>query len=527
MEYSCLNGNRTCALLASQLIVNDHLFMSKSSYPRNMEPPEGQYSFVFDLKQNPLQMIYNFILKHTENFNIICFEFVRKKEMLRLRGGVGGTNPNVDDKFNEIPYLTSNKFMWNGLPCFDFVEKIKNVLDNGLGSINIKDGTLLMTVRMIDPGGVNGVPMRAVAPANTIEDSIMRNVKSFSCIMNYMDPKCELFKSFMRDFQTDGISIYNVICAIGPLPTPPRILRAREDSWTRMTMDTLRMNYTIESYIQWNEIVCAQARVLGKNGNQMKEKLISGLPDFFNAERTAMSHSVGVFVFPAVYGAMPGYAGSPLAALAHPLAGQPDTTSMIRAFVADWIDKSSSMPKGTPEGLVRSIEESVFEEQINLLSSDIKSTTKCFVCGGDGHAATQEMPDGEKLICPTKVLRTGVSNGAREYTKPSHSSTSTARAHKTMSEKIEQLEQELEHTALRLQQSGAREQRRRPFVPRSKTASQAESDIDNASADSAFNEEEDGSDDSAASQIHQFAEVLNKSDRRPYSGTMRKGNGRK
>jgi len=44
-------------------------------------------------------------------------------------------------------------------------------------------------------------------------------------------------------------------------------------------------------------------------------------------------------------------------------------------------------------------------EDINLLHSDITDKTKCFDCNGDGHAATQFMPNGSKLVCPTKVLR--------------------------------------------------------------------------------------------------------------------------
>ena len=36
--------------------------------------------------------------------------------------------------------------------------------NNGLGSMTIKGGTLLSTVRRTDPGGIFGTPPRAVAP---------------------------------------------------------------------------------------------------------------------------------------------------------------------------------------------------------------------------------------------------------------------------------------------------------------------------------------------------------------------------
>ena len=87
---------------------------------------------------------------------------LQNSKLLRLRGA-GDPNPNQDSKFNEIPYLSKMNFTWNGLPCIDFDEKILNILNNGLGSMNIKGGTLLQTVRRTDPGGLNGNPPRAAA----------------------------------------------------------------------------------------------------------------------------------------------------------------------------------------------------------------------------------------------------------------------------------------------------------------------------------------------------------------------------
>ena len=40
--------------------------------------------------------------------------------VMRIRGG----GPNSDKNFNDIPYLTNMKFLWNGLPCIEFNERV-------------------------------------------------------------------------------------------------------------------------------------------------------------------------------------------------------------------------------------------------------------------------------------------------------------------------------------------------------------------------------------------------------------------
>ena len=50
---------------------------------------------------------------------------------LRLRGGARD-NPNEDSKNNDIPYLTKANFSWDGLPCFEFIERVMYPIDNGL-----------------------------------------------------------------------------------------------------------------------------------------------------------------------------------------------------------------------------------------------------------------------------------------------------------------------------------------------------------------------------------------------------------
>ena len=67
---------------------------------------------------------------------------------LRLRGGT--PYPSNDKSFNEIPYLTNMRFLWNGLPQIDFVRRIMYPLNNGLGSVTLNGDTLLSTARRTD-----------------------------------------------------------------------------------------------------------------------------------------------------------------------------------------------------------------------------------------------------------------------------------------------------------------------------------------------------------------------------------------
>ena len=441
---------------------------------------------------------------------------------IRLRGGTG-SEPNTDSKFNEIPYLSKMNFMWNGLPCLDFDEKVLNILNNGLGSINIKSGTLLATVRRTDPGGILGNPPRAAAPPDVVAESDQRNLKAFCCILNYMDPRCELYKMFMRDFNCNGIAVYSVIIAVGPLPIPPRIIRAREDAWSRMTMDLLRFPYTIAGFFSWGEVVSAHGRKLGKDGTQQRDKFVEGLPSFFDAEKSNMRHDMR-FVYPALWGGIPGYAGSPIAANAHPLAGEPDHNRMARAYVADWVTKSSSIRKSIPHGMVREIELLPEpDEVVELLAKDVSAKTTCYVCGGEGHSASCVMPNGEKLVCPTKMLQ-NISGGTKHKNFKQTSTKDDNMAHE-----LHELQTRMDDI-LRLQQTAQQSERRRFTKPHSSssrsTAHSLESDaetpdgsvVGESDAMAASGDDDDNdSVDSDGSRIQDFAEVVN-----PSKSTLRR-----
>lgn len=477
---------------------------------RNMEPLD-------DVRFRPMQIRFFDVTQ--EPFDCMQSHFVKKTGNLRLRGS--GDNPSLDNKFHDIPYLSKMNFMWNGLPCVDFDEKILNILNNGLGSMDIKGGTLLATVRREDPGGVLGNPPRATAPNDIVEDSHRRNNKAFCCILNYIDPKCELYKHFMREFQCDGVAVYVVIRSYGPVPTPPKIIRAREDAWSRMNMDVLRIQYTITGFFMWAEMVTSHGRKLGKDGNQMRDKFVEGLPSFFDAEKSNMRHDAR-FVYPATWAGVPGYASTSIAGNAHPLAGDPDHSRMAKAYLSDWITKSSSVRKQIPHGMVRSVDEAFLaepDEVVELLAKDINKDTSCFVCGGKGHAASQFLPNGEKVECANKKLnKESDSLFTRERTtNKSKRDTGGGTAYETDLQDLQSRMDEI----LRLQQTQSQVARRRTKPQNGNKAFEAEVESDGAGTDtdaskSACMSAEDDEEGSDASTIHDFAEVVQPSRSSPF-----------
>ena len=126
---------------------------------------------------------------------------------LRLRGG--SPDANNDSKHNEIPYLSNMRFMWSGLPSIDFQDLVMNPLNNGLGSMNIKGGTLLQTANNNDPGGVLGNPPRAAAPAPIIEESIQRNFRRRGNHLNHFTHHRAPQRSLMLDPSTKSSNLAN------------------------------------------------------------------------------------------------------------------------------------------------------------------------------------------------------------------------------------------------------------------------------------------------------------------------------
>ena len=477
------------------------------------------------LQEIPIYDEYSSSHKHfhvmmTSHGKLNCFK------ALRLRGR--GDDPNHDSKNFEIPYLTNAKFRWDGLPCIDFREKVLNVLENGLGSMLINGGTLLETVKRQDPGGVLGNPMRAVAAPDVVRDSRKRNVKAFHCILNYMHPQCYIYKYFMREHPGDGITIYCIICARNPIPVPPRWQTAREDAWNRMTMESLRLAFTVKGFMTWVEIVLEQGRLLNKNGTHMKDKFLAGLPKRFEYIRTAMQNDMR-FVYPATYGGLPGNALGANALTVHPLAGQQHIFPLSIAYVPQWVTKAAEegyTPKGYNARSAVEMDELLSctpDDFVEILTTDITKSTRCIVCNGDGHAATQDFPNGERVVCPTRLLGTGKnSDSFNKYSK-------YKKQNKDMAHEIEQLHTELEE-AHKLYGSSSRDERRRPTSKFSKhTTSQLEDSHDASAAESSAasqtekSDSDDDSADSAGSAIHDFADMVSDKSRRPFKKHIRKG----
>ena len=81
-------------------------------------------------------------------------------------------------------------------------------LNMGLGSYSLKDATLLQTALMKDPGGRLGIPNFATASPKILDEHKERVEKLFCCLMNYIYHTCELYKESMREYNNDGVLLY-------------------------------------------------------------------------------------------------------------------------------------------------------------------------------------------------------------------------------------------------------------------------------------------------------------------------------
>ena len=52
-------------------------------------------------------------------------------------------------------------------------------------------------------------------------------------------------------------------------------------------------------------------------------------------------------------------------------------------------------------------------DQAFILTTEINSEMRCFICGGYGHLATQTTPDGQVIECPTKAMMTQPPAGSK------------------------------------------------------------------------------------------------------------------
>ena len=241
----------------------DHPVVVILTNRRDMEPPLrvlNDLGWYFELESNTFTRI-----SFSNDMLIVTTITATSGSLfssLRIRGGMD--NPNVDNKSADIPYLTEKKFIWDGLPCIDFIEKVVFPIENGLATMTVKGYSLLDTCRQTDAGGVFGNPPRAVAPADVIAESIHRNQKAFACIMNYTSRNCWFYRHANRSqqLQQNGIHLLRALRNHGVVQIPPRVLKAREDAWARMSMETLRIPNDVAGYFKWADIVVEAGRKL-------------------------------------------------------------------------------------------------------------------------------------------------------------------------------------------------------------------------------------------------------------------------
>lgn len=488
---------------------------------RNMEPPGRVYNTVdgyFEQStcfNHAIDIGYG-ILMHVEiNF--------QQCSALRIRGGMD--NPSADEKSSEIPYLTNQKFSWDGLPCIDFIEKIMLPLENGLATMTVKGYSLLDACNQTDAGGVLGVPPRAAAPPDVIAESIHRNKKAFACIMNYISRNSWFYKNAHRltQLQQNGIHTLQAIRNHGIVILPPRLLKAREDAWARMTMESLRIPNDIRGYFKWMDIVMEAGRKQGKDGEAQLNKWIEGLPSWFGAEKAQIRHDrAAALMFPATYAGI--YPGSPGAATAHPMVGQPNVMAYAKKYLPDWCQRSMAVSKEDMKVYQISMEIYAVDDidgVVNLLKSfDIRPDTDCYLCGGKGHAASQVMPDGTTLVCPTRILNEERKDSGQHSKQVGSSNEKMRKKYNGAKERIALLqEQILELTdhinSASFGPNNSKTSRKGSFKRRPH-ANSATDDSDALDPELECSTQDDAeSDDSDASHIQDFADAVSFREKKP------------
>ena len=336
---------------------------------------------------------------------------------IRTRGGSPkGIDPthayyvNNDSKFNDIPMLTAMRFLWNGIPTIDFLHKVGYILNNGLGSVVVDGSTLLECAQLRDIGGPLGNPSTVVAMAmrdqKIYNSHLLRKLKLFHCLLNYIDSRCRTYKIIMRHFGVEGPAAYAAVFYIGQLRVPPRIARAREDAWNQMDMEKLRIPFSMDGIFMWADAVLEQAEMLGKDGDAILEKFTSGFPSFFNVDAANMAKDTAdpVIQYPATYGGDPEFVLAPNALAPHPFAGHVDLYKLIRKYLNQWAKKIAHVHRHAPSGMVKSAVFVDAEAYLNLLAKDVQPTTRCHTCNGEYHASTQVLSDGTVVECAKKTL---------------------------------------------------------------------------------------------------------------------------
>jgi hypothetical protein len=431
---------------------------------------------------------------------------------LVLRGGMD--NPSGNFKDINIPYLSNIRFMWKGIPCVDFHEKVMMPLENGLASVSIQGYTLLETCNQTDAGGVFGNPPRAAAPQDAIEKSMNRNKVAFASLMNYTSRSCWFYKFAMREMNQSGIHVLRAIRNYGTIATPPRIKKMREDAWNNMTMEALRIPYDQDGWYLWADTVKEVGRKQQKTGQQMLDKWIDGLPSFVRELKSTLRHDQSpALLFPATWGGM--FPGCPNAANAHPNAGQPSAVLFAKKYFPDWCHHSNTANKEKPFGFLSTfslhpLEQVDIDNIVQLIEySKITPKTVCFGCGGEGHGLSTKMPDGSIVPCPTTLIKQSGGDPSKS-TNPQQSDYKKKYARQV--DRIEELEKSLSDANDEINKIRDFKQRRRTLPRRTQPSASECSECSNTDeSEQQADAIEEDSDDSAGSHVQDFADAVRSS----------------
>jgi hypothetical protein len=316
-------------------------------------------------------------------------------------------NPNQQKDWNMLPGMEK----WDGTPFHDFRRMWFAALIVSLGAIAQDGWTLLQTARDQDAGG----PTQG-GGAQQQQQSTNRNIRLHSCILNYIKPKCAIYKIASSDiFSNDGRGLYSYIWEVGHLGYTQREKEQLNRAWDEATMSNVQIKFTPEAIFEWKEWVMEEGAKSGKDRIQQRTKFLSGFPDAFDViiMTEKLRPGNGSYLIPADY---PAHFPAAVAGQPYPGAGEPDIEAMALAFYTPWADminkgKIKAAPKGSvylveTEGYpsasdgYRSYDDEDKDERIFALSKDeINSKFVCVTCGGRGHVSQVN-----GIVCATKQL---------------------------------------------------------------------------------------------------------------------------
>ena len=88
----------------------------------------------------------------------------------------------------------------------------------------------------------------------------------------------DIYLFAMRMFPGDGVVLYAFMREYGNVPLPPKIKKAREDTWNKLSMESLRISWTLGGLFKWVNTVLEFGRRLSKSAEAQKDVFIDGLP---------------------------------------------------------------------------------------------------------------------------------------------------------------------------------------------------------------------------------------------------------